>query len=94
MKILLDYRKSNATSLNQLRKKNNDSVTREALHIVEKQSFLNQNPEKDFVVIPGNSSDINRSTKYKSSELDNDSYQERSTKLQQGSVQQQIFFRC
>lgn len=70
--------------------KKNDTVTREALHKVEKQCFLNQNPEKDFDVIPGNSSDINRNRKYKSSELDNDSYQEQPIKIQQGSVQQQI----
>lgn len=72
-----------------VKEKKIDKVTREALHIVEKQCFPNQNPEKDFDAIPGNSSDINRSTKYKPSELDNDSYQEQPTKIQQGSVQQQ-----
>ncbi|CAH0404932.1 unnamed protein product [Chilo suppressalis] len=66
--------------------KNYTTVNKEALHIVKKQCFLNQNPEIDLKinVIPGNS----KSTIYKSSELDNNSCQLQTNK--QGSVQQQI----
>lgn len=63
-----------------------DTVTRKALPIVEKPYLLNQNPEKDWCY-PKQKFWF-QSIKYKSSELDNDSYQERPTKLQEGSVQQ------